>query len=46
MSSGLLLEMGKGFHASVGVIGKDIGELVNSACRRKVCLVIFKSRDI
>lgn len=36
MSTGILLEMGKGFHASVGVLGEDIGDLVNAACKRKV----------
>ena len=36
--SGTLLEMGKGFHAVHGVLGRDLGELVMDACRRRVSL--------
>lgn len=36
--SGAVLGMGKGFFASQGVLGQDLGELIMQACRRKVCL--------
>lgn len=36
-SSGAVLGMGKGFSASQGVLGQDLGELIMQACRRKVC---------
>ncbi|KAH0542841.1 hypothetical protein FGG08_002795 [Glutinoglossum americanum] len=35
IQSGTLLEMGKGFHAAHGVLGRDLGELVMEACRRR-----------
>ncbi len=34
--SGRLLDMGKGFSATMGVLGEDLGELVMRACRAKV----------
>lgn len=34
--SGAVLGMGKGFFASQGVLGQDLGELIMQACRRKV----------
>ena len=36
MTSGIILEMGKGFNASVGILGQDIGTLLLDACKRKV----------
>ncbi|EON64680.1 hypothetical protein W97_03913 [Coniosporium apollinis CBS 100218] len=33
--SGRLLDMGKGFNATMGVLGDDLGELVMRACRAK-----------
>jgi hypothetical protein len=36
MSSGIMLEMGKGFNASVGLLGQDIGDLLLQACKRIV----------
>ncbi|KAH0558516.1 hypothetical protein GP486_004824 [Trichoglossum hirsutum] len=33
--SGMLLDMGKGFRAAHGVLGRDLGELVMDACRRR-----------
>src|SRR5690348_16573200 len=42
MSSGILLEMGKGFNASVGVLGQDLGDLLLQACKRKVGDTLWK----
>ena len=37
-SGALLGMMGKGFNASRGILGQDLGELIMRACRRKVSL--------
>jgi hypothetical protein len=36
--SGILLEMGKGFRATNGILGEDIGELIMRACTKRVCI--------
>ena len=39
--TGKLLSMGKGFQASHGVLGLEIGDLIMLACQKKVCLATF-----
>lgn len=36
LRSGLLQEMGKGFLAAYGLIGQDLGDLLQDACKRRV----------
>jgi hexokinase len=38
--SGILLEMGKGFSASQGILGDDISKLIEQSCRKRVGLTI------
>jgi hexokinase len=38
--SGILLEMGKGFSASEGILGDDISKLIERSCRKRVSLTI------
>lgn len=35
LRSGLLLEMGKGFLAAQGLLGQDLGDLLQEACKRR-----------
>lgn len=37
--SGSMLPMGKGFHASKGLVGQDIGKLLETACREQGLLL-------
>lgn len=35
VSSGLVIQMGKGFHCSDGTVGKDLGQLLMDSCRKR-----------
>lgn len=36
LRSGLLMEMGKGFQANHGLMGQDLGDLLQEACEQRV----------
>lgn len=37
MRTGRMLGMGKGFACSSSILGHDLGEVLEQACRRRVC---------